>query len=242
LLVIDEPDTFAQGRKDTISVQISNPRKNDVKNVILSVSGANTEITPSKTYIGKLASGASIIVNISVTPSQPTTLELKVDYNNGDNIHTVTTSVPVIFSEDKKLANLVLSNIEVTTTNGVYHVKGDVTNAGLQTANGATLTPQSPAVPQDPYQSYVIGALKPDDFGSFELTFSADGLTSVPLQLSYKDKDGNVITSEQHVSLTGATSTDAKASEPWLLPVIGIVIILALVCGGYLYMKKRKNQ
>jgi hypothetical protein len=242
LLVIDEPDTFAQGRKDTISVQISNPRKNDVKNVILSVSGANTEITPSKTYIGKLASGASIIVNISVTPSQPTTLELKVDYNNGDNIHTVTTSVPVIFSEDKKLANLVLSNIEVTTTNGVYHVKGDVTNAGLQTANGATLTPQSPAVPQDPYQSYVIGALKPDDFGSFELTFSADGLTSVPLQLSYKDKDGNVITSEQHVSLTGATSTDAKASQPWLLPVIGIVIVIALVCGGYLYMKKRKNQ
>ena len=46
LLVIDEPDTYAQGRKDTISVQISNPRKNDVKNVILSVSGANAEITP----------------------------------------------------------------------------------------------------------------------------------------------------------------------------------------------------
>ena len=102
LLVIDEPDTYAQGRKDTISVQISNPRKNDVKNVILSVSGNNTEITPSKTYIGKLASGASIIVNISVTPSQPTILALKVDYNNGDNVHSVTTSVPVIFSEDKK--------------------------------------------------------------------------------------------------------------------------------------------
>ena len=88
----------------------------------------------------------------------------------------------------------------------------------------------------------MIGALKPDDFGSFELTFSADGVTSVPLQLSYKDKDGNVITSEQHVSLTGATSTDAKAPQPGLLPVIGIIIIIALVCGGYLYMKKRKSQ
>ena len=150
---------------------------------------------------------------------------------------------PSYFPRIKRLANLVLSNIEVTTTNGVYHVKGDVTNAGLLTANGATITSLTPAVPQDPYRSNVIGALKPDDFGSFELTFSADGVTSVPLQLSYKDKDGNVITSEQHVSLTGATSTDAKtASQPGLLPVIGVVIVIALVCGGYLYMKKRKNQ
>lgn len=242
LLVTDEPDTFAQGRKDTITAQIANPRNNEVKNVILSVSGANAAITPSQTYIGKLASGESTSVNITVTADQPTTLELRVDYNNGDNVHTVSTSLPVTFSDDKTQANPVVSNIEVTITGGVYHVRGDVTNAGLQTANGVTVTSISPVVPQDPYQSYVIGALKPDDFGSFEVTFSADGITNVPLQLSYKDKDGNVITSLQHVSLAGATSTDATGTQPGILPVIAIVIIIACAGGGYLYLKRRKNR
>jgi len=242
LLITDEPDTFAQGRKDTITAQIANPRNNEVKNVILSVSGANSAITPSQTYIGKLASGESTSVNITVTPNQPTTLELNVDYSNGYNVHTVSTSLPVTFSDDKTQANPVLSNIEVTTTGGVYHVKGDVTNAGLQTANGMTVTSLSPVVPQDPYQSYVIGSLKPDDFGSFKVTFSADGITNVPLQLSYKDKDGNVKTSLQHVSLAGATSTDAKGAQPGILPVIAIVIIIACAGGGYLYLKRRKIQ
>ncbi|MFA5296498.1 MAG: CARDB domain-containing protein [Methanoregulaceae archaeon] len=242
LLITDEPDTFAQGRKDTITAQIANPRNNEVKNVILSVSGANSAITPSQTYIGKLAPGESTSVNITVTPNQPTTLELNVDYSNGYNVHTVSTSLPVTFSDDKTQANPVLSNIEVTTTGGVYHVKGDVTNAGLQTANGMTVTSLSPAVPQDPYQSYVIGSLKPDDFGSFKVTFSADGITNVPLQLSYKDKDGNVKTSLQYVSLAGATSTDATGAQPGILPVIAIVIIIACAGGGYLYLKRRKIQ
>jgi hypothetical protein len=242
LLITSQPDTFAQSGKETISVQVSNPRKNEVKNVILSVSGDYMEIMPLKTFIGRLASGESTTMNFSVTPNQPATLILKVDYNNGDNIHTVTTSLPITFTEDKKQANLVVSNIVVTNNDGIYHVKGDVTNAGLQTANGATVTSLAPAQPQDPYRSYVIGALKTDDFGSFEITFSTDGETSIPLGLSYKDKDGNVITSEQQVSLAEATVTDANAGQPGLLPVIGIVIIIALACGGYLFMKKRKNQ
>lgn len=242
LIVTGKPDTFVQGRKETIDVQIANPRKNEVKNVILEISGADTVIMPSKIYIGRFESGASTTVNFTVTPDQPTTLTLDVDYNNGDNVHTVTTSLPVTFADDKKQANPVLSNVKLTIKNGIYQVTGDVTNAGLQTANGVTVAPLSPAVPQDPYQSYVIGALKPDDFGSFELTFSADGTTNVPIRLSYKDKDGNVITSQQQVSLTGAIISDADITQPGILPAIGVVVIIALACGGYLYLKKRKRQ
>jgi len=240
--VTDKPDTFSQGRKDTISVQIANPRNNDVNNVILEVSGANTAIMPSKNYIGKLASGESTTVNFTIIPDQPTNLELNVDYNNGDNVHNVTASLPVTFVMDKKDANPIITNIKVTKENGIYDVTGDVTNAGLLTANGVTVTSLSPAVPMDPFRSYIIGALKPDDFGSFELTFSSDDATNVPLQLSYKDKDGNVITSQQKVSLAEASASTQNAGQPSLLPVIGIVIVIALAGGGYLFMKKRKNR
>jgi hypothetical protein len=244
LTVTGQPDTFSPGSKDTISVQIANPRTNEVNNVILDVSGTDATIMPVKNYIGSLAPGESTTVNFTVIADQPTTLNLKVNYNNGDNVHTVSTSLPVTFVVDKKEANPVITNIKVTTENGIYHVTGDITNAGLVTANGVSVTSLSPAVPLDPFRSYIIGALKPDDFGSFEVTFSTDsGITTVPLQLAYKDKDGNVITSQQQVSLAGVSTTTPDKAQLGILPVIGgIVIVTALAGGGYLYVKKRKNR
>ena len=146
-----------------------------------------------------------------------------------------------MFTTDKLQADPVMSNIVIALNNGTYDVTGDVTNAGLSNANGVTVTSLSPAVPQDPERNYVIGTLKPDDFGSFEITFTApDGTTSVPLQQSYKDNDGNVITSIQNIDLTKATTkTD---SQPSMLPALVVVIIIVLGIGGYLHMKKRKNQ
>ena len=47
----------------------------------------------------------------------------------------------------------------------------------------------SPAFAQDPYKNYVVGVLKPDDFGSFEVTFSAEaGLTSIPIEPSIQGR------------------------------------------------------
>ncbi|MGP8254204.1 MAG: hypothetical protein ACLQMU_00780 [Methanoregula sp.] len=241
MTIADQPDAFAQGVKETICVQISNPRDNDVKNVILEATGNDVTLTPSKTYIGYLAAGTSTMVNFTSTADDPTTLFLNVNYDNGDNSHTINATLPIVFTTDKLQADPVMSNIVIALNNGTYDVTGDVTNAGLSNANGVTVTSLSPAVPQDPERNYVIGTLKPDDFGSFEITFTApDGTTSVPLQQSYKDNDGNVITSIQNIDLTKATTkTD---SQPSMLPALVVVIIIVLGIGGYLHMKKRKNQ
>ena len=59
MTIADQPDSFTQGVKETISVQISNPRDNDVKNVIFEATGNDVTLTPSKTYIGDLAAGTS---------------------------------------------------------------------------------------------------------------------------------------------------------------------------------------
>jgi LPXTG-motif cell wall-anchored protein len=241
MTIANKPDAFTQGVKETISVQVSNPRNNDVKNVIFQAAGDDATLMPSQTYIGYLAAGTSTLVNFTVTPDSPTTLFLNVDYGNGDNDHIINTTLPILFTTDKMQADPVMSNIVIALNNGTYDVTGDVTNAGLSNANGVTVTSGSPAMPQDPQKNYVIGTLKPDDFGSFEVTFTTPASTmSVPLQLTYKDNDGNILTSVQDIDLSKATTQ--TGSQPSMVPSLVIIIIIVLGAGGYLYTKKRKNQ
>ena len=74
LTIIEKPDAFSQGKKKTIFIQVANPRKNDVRNVILEVSGSGVTATPERSFIGNLASGAKIPVNFTITPEQETSL------------------------------------------------------------------------------------------------------------------------------------------------------------------------
>ena len=152
LTIVEKPDAFTQGKKKTISLQVANPRKNDVRNVVLDVSGAGITATPAKIFIGNLAAGAKIPVNFTVSPEQESQLVLTVTYNNGNNPHTVTMDLPIIFGIDKMQADPVVSNVQVTSSGGIYHITGDVNNAGLETANTVTVTSLSPAIPQDPVQ------------------------------------------------------------------------------------------
>ena len=242
LTIIDKPDIFTKDKKDLINVQIANPRNNDVKNVILEVSGDGVTALPSKIYIGALASGANTNTSVSITPGTESPLNITVNYDNGDSHHAVSLDVPVSFALDKKKASPQMNNIQVKLENGIYHVTGDITNAGLATANAVSVTSLSPATAEDPFKNYVVGVLKPDDFGSFEVTFKTDGATSVPIQISYKDADGNVITSRQDVALTVTDTAAQQQNSSILLPVIVIVLIIALASGGYLYLRKRKNR
>jgi|WetSurMetagenome_2_1015567.scaffolds.fasta_scaffold05562_3 hypothetical protein len=242
LTVLDKPDTFTPDKKDQITVQIANPRKNNVKNVILDVSGDGIVATPSEKFIGALTSGNATNVTFAITPAKETTLNLTVKYNNGDNLHAVDLAIPVSFGTDKKKAAPQMSNVVVKYESGVYHITGDITNAGLTTANGVSVTTLSPAMPEDPYKSYVIGALKADDFGSFEVTFTADNATSVPVQVSYKDADGNIITSREDVSIGGVTSTDTENQQGTGGLLLPIIVVAVLAIGGWYYYNRRKQN
>ncbi len=126
-------------------------------------------VTPDKIFIGNLAPGSKSQINFTVTPELETPLVIAVTYNNGNNPHKVRIYLPITFGIDKMEANPVISNVQIRSESGIYHVTGDVNNAGLETANTVMVTSLSPAVPQDPYKTYVVGALKPDDFGASRL-------------------------------------------------------------------------
>ena len=243
LTIVDKPDAFSLSKKKTIFMQVANPRNSDLRNVVLEVSGTGITATPSKTFIGNLASGAKIPVNVTVTPDQETSLILTVSYYNGNNPQKVRMDLPITFGIDKKQANPVISNVQVKSESGIYHITGDVNNAGLETANTVMVTSLSPAVPQDPYKAYVVGALKPDDFGSFEVTFSANSTSSIPIQLSYKDTDGNQYNSIQDVKIS-APATNSQNSIPsnLLFPLIAVVIVVSACIGGwYFYVRRNKK-
>jgi hypothetical protein len=242
LTILDKPDTFSEGKKKTIYAQVANPRENTVKNVILDVSGTGVTTTPSRVFVGEIASGAKIPVNFTVTADQPTTLHLLLNYDNGNNPHTVNMELPITFGVDKKQADPVISNVQIKSDTGIYHITGDVNNAGLETANTVMVTALSPAVPQDPYKTYVVGALKPDDFGSFEVTFTATDAETIPLQLSYKDTDGNVYNSVQDVKISASSATASKNTGLPLIPIIAAIVILAVFIGGWMvYLRKFKK-
>ena len=243
LTIVEKPDAFTQGKKKMVSLQVANPRKNDVRNVVLDVSGAGITATPAKTFIGNLAAGAKIPVNFTVAPDQESQLILTVTYTNGNNPHNVTMTLPITFGIDKMQANPVVSNVQVTSSGGIYHITGDVNNAGLETANTVTVTSLAPAIPQDPYKTYVVGALKPDDFGSFEVTFSTNGTSSIPLQLSYKDTNGNQYSTLQEVQISApATNSQNSGGSNLLFPIIALIIVIGACVGGwYFYVRRNKK-
>jgi len=245
LSVVDKLDTFTQGMKKTINVLVANPRNNNVTNVALEVTGDGITANPERIFIGELGTKAKVPVNVSITPEKATTVLLTLTYNNGDNPHQTTLELPVAFGVDKKQADPVISYVQVTTEGGIYHVTGDANNAGLETANTVMVTALAPAVPQDPYKTYVVGALKPDDFGSFEVTFTAGpGNTSIPIELSYKDTDGNIYRSVQDVKISssGVSVSPDDGGFSKMLPVAAAIVIILIFVGGWVYNLRRNRQ
>jgi len=133
--------------------------------------------------------------------------------------------------------------VQVTSMGGTGHVTGDVNNAGLETANTVMVTALSPAVPEDPYKVYVVGALKPDDFGSFEITFFADDAETVPVRLTYKDDDGNVYESirDVRISASGLKVETGTSGLP-VVPVAAGIVILLIFIGGWAYYLRRNKK
>ncbi len=212
LTITDRPDTFNNGVKETVNVQVWNPRESSVRSVTIVPSGEGITTTPIKAYVGDLAPGASKEVTFEVTPSQETTLAFTAEYLNGVNEHEVLVSMPVTFGHDKTGAEIVVNNIESSGSGTTMTLKGDVTNNGLTDARSVLVTVESPATPINPNPVYAIGNLEPDDFSSFEVTYTMTGTGKVPVVVEYKDADGNVFTEKYSIATSSNTAASGSVS------------------------------
>ncbi|HON80728.1 MAG TPA: hypothetical protein PLN56_00475 [Methanoregulaceae archaeon] len=238
--VLQKPDVFGPGRKERIDILVGNPRGNPVSGVVVQGSGEGIDITPSSYFIGNLGPDQAQRVSFNITPGQPGVLEFRADYKNGVNRHTSSVNIPLGFGISKTEANPLISNIIVQIENAKYVVTGDIYNAGLEVANSVVLSTGEGTVPVNPYQSYVVGSLEPDDFSSFELTFTAGDVTEVPIIVNYRDVDGNPFEKIFLVNIPAQASGSGK--EPGIaIPIIALLIACAAAVGGAVWYSWKKS-
>ncbi|MDK2975495.1 MAG: hypothetical protein PWP08_1866 [Methanofollis sp.] len=242
LAIVARPDSFTAGKKETVRVTVSNPRSGEINGVSVVPSGDGIESTPTSAFIGALAPDGKAEVSFNITPSAETDLTLTVNYRNGNNQRSTSAVMPIMFSNNKKQAEILVSGIEVIRDGGIYHASGDVTNAGLEVAKAVVITAGSPAVPVDPNRVYPVASLDPDDLSNFEVTFTAENSTSVPLVIEYKDADGNNYRSTVQISIgSGAAIPETNGSFPgWA--IVLIVVVIVAVGGVIVYSWKKAQQ
>jgi hypothetical protein len=190
--ISSKPDTFSVSTRDTVNISVVNPRTGDITDVLIVPQVDGADISPQESYVGILKAGSSVQVPFAITPEKATDVTFRVSYNNGDNKHTTDVVLPLALGKNKKGAQIVVNNIESSGAGSITTLKGDVTNNGLTAAKSVLVTVGSPATPVNPNRVYAIGNLEPDDFSSFEVTYSTKGPGAIPLIVEYKDADGHV--------------------------------------------------
>ena len=202
--IVDSPASFSAGTKEQVILSVSNPRKNAVNSVTIIPRGEGIETTQSSIFVGTLEPDAEKKATFEITAEKDTTLSFDVSYRNGNNQHRVSLAIPVIVGDGGTAAEMVVNNVEVVQSGSTVTLSGDITNAGLRDAKSVKVTVGDPAKPVDPNPVYVIGALEPDDFSSFEVTCMVQGASSVPLIIQYRDTDGKVFEKRVDISLRNA--------------------------------------
>jgi len=215
--IATKPDNFALSRTDKVNVSITNPRSGEITNVQIIPENNGVDVNPSEAWVGTLNAQSSVQVPFQVTPNeQNPNLTFHVSFSNGDNKHTKDVVLPLNVGVDKTAAVPVVNNIAISSLGSSYQITGDVNNAGITDAHSLILTVGPPAQAVEPYSAYSVGSLASDDFSSFELTFTASDLSSLPLVIQWKDADGNSFSTTQNLNLraiAGGNSTSRTGSS-----------------------------
>ena len=209
-IVVDRPDNFVVGKKDSINLSLVNSRNGVITDIIVTPSGNGTTVSPRQKFIATLPAGSSQMATFQVTPDLASDLTFHITYHNGNNDHAIDEVLPLNIGEDKMAAVPVVNNIVLTSAGSSYKLTGDVNNAGITDAKSMVLTVGTPVRPVEPYADYAIGSLASDDFSSFTLTFMSTDLSNIPIQITWKDADGNSFSTVKNLDLrynSGSTSS-----------------------------------
>ncbi|WAI01775.1 COG1361 family protein [Methanogenium organophilum] len=250
------PETFTEGKTVDITVLVGNPREGKLSAITITPVTDGIKSDQTSYFVGNLEQDESAEVTFAITPEEEGDLSFEVSYRNGVNEHTTTVSTPMTFGTDKTSAVLVVNEVSVSSSGSTATVSGDVTNAGLEDAYSVMVTVGDPATPANPNPVAVLGALEPDDFSGFEVTYTMQGAGQVPVLVTYKDEDGNIYEEEFYVTGSSGTATtdgDGTSTAPDFaaggpggdrnplgsmgsgfaqIPVIPIIFVLLIIGGG----------
>jgi archaellum component FlaF (FlaF/FlaG flagellin family) len=211
--IVDRPDNFVVGKKDSVNLSLVNSRNGALTDITITPTGNGSTVSPRQKFVATLPAGSSQMVPFQVTPDQASDLTFHITYHNGNNDHSVDAVLPLNIGEDKLAAVPVVNNIVITSSGSSNKLTGDVNNAGITDAKSMVLTVLSPARPVEPYADYAIGSLASDDFSSFTLTFMSTDLSDVPLQIKWKDADGNSFSTVKNLDLRYSSGSSSSSGS-----------------------------
>jgi len=217
--VTDKPTSFSPEAEQNVTLTVMNCRDGPIDNVVITPTGEGIDAFPATKLVSSIAASSSQDVTFGITPHQASNLTFHIRYDNGDNLHTTEVVLPISVGQDKTAANPVVNNVVLTTSGNTYEITGDVTNAGVSDAKGVIVTVGSPAKGTGTYPEYAIGSIASDDSGSFDVTFTTNDLSSVPLVVSWKDDEGNDYSVTKTLNLassapgTGSSVTSSSNSK-----------------------------
>jgi len=210
--ISQKPDVFSISKKSSVNVTVINPRDDDIINVFVTASSDGADIFPQQKYVGSIPANSKADATFQITPNKQADVSFNITFDNGDNHRQTSVVLPLNIGEDKTGAEIVVNNIESSSSGMTQTLKGDVTNNGLVDAKSVLVTVGSPATPVDPNPVYAIGNLEPDDFSSFEVTYTTTGNGAIPVIVEYKDAEGNAFTKKFNVSANSNSALPGSAA------------------------------
>ena len=237
--VIDMPAIFQENGEESIRISVGNPRETTLHGVSVQISGAGITSTQSTHFIGTLPADESREISCDVTASESTDLRITTMYRTGTNEHQSELITPITVGSGGKSASFIINNVELDAETAGYHkISGDVNNAGLKAAEAVVVTTGYPANPIEPYRNYVVGSLNPDDFSSFDLTFTTDDMSQIPVIVTYKDRSGSIFSETFTLDLSHAFGENKAAKKPTFPPVTYVVLIVLVGAALYIAWKR----
>jgi hypothetical protein len=211
--VTDKPTSFSPEAEQNVTLTLMNTRDGEIDNIVITPTGSGIDAYPAEELVSSITGSSSTDVTFGITPHTASNLTFHISYENGDNTHTTEVVLPIDFGQDKTAAVPVVNNVALSTSGTTYEVTGDITNAGVTDAKGVTVTVKSPAKATGTYPEYAIGSIASDDSGSFDVTFTSNDLSSVPLLVTWKDENGNDYSLTKTLDLSTSSGAGSSTSS-----------------------------
>lgn len=197
-----KPETFTLDSEAEVNLSLINPRDGDIKSVYITTSDSGSDITPAVTLVSSIPANSVVEVPFAITPHKATNITFDISYQNGNVKRSVSVILPVNPGNAKDAAVPTINNLAFTVQGSAYDLTGDITNTGVSDANGMVATVGLPAKGTGTYPEYAVGSLASDDSSSFEVTFTCQDISAVPLIIHWKDTFGTDYSVTKTLDLT----------------------------------------
>ncbi len=236
------------GSQTTLNVTVSNGLDVALRQLQLTVSGADVSIPQPERVDGQIASGETRTYTYRVTKQASGAQQFRADvtYITADgNTRTVSKTLETAFIEPTNPGEVSLTGLQVEQDGDSLVVSGTASNIGGGAVSGVTVAVGSndAIVPGQSQAEYFVGSIPASDFASFDVNAQLQSNTSsvaIPLIVTYTIDDVR-----QQTELTVQYEPEqqhAEAANGGGLPlgtIIGVlVVVLVLGAVGY-YWRRR---